>query len=68
MSSIQLLKEPTPRQRAVIALRYYSDLPDDQIAALMHCSRQAVRNLTHAGLKRLRSILEQSPTAKTEIR
>lgn len=47
-----------PRQRAVVALRYYSDLPDDEIAQTLGCSRQAVRNAAHAGLKSLRGVLD----------
>jgi RNA polymerase sigma-70 factor (sigma-E family) len=35
-----------PRQRAVIALRYYEDLDDDRIGQILGCSRATVR--THA--------------------
>ncbi|MFG2045634.1 sigma factor-like helix-turn-helix DNA-binding protein [Dactylosporangium sp. NPDC048998] len=35
-----------PRQRAVIALRYYEDLDDTRISEILGCSRASVR--THA--------------------
>lgn len=35
-----------PRQRAVIALRYYEDLDDERISEILGCSRASVR--THA--------------------
>jgi RNA polymerase sigma-70 factor (sigma-E family) len=43
-----------PRQRAVMVLRYYADLPDAEIADTLGCTQQAVRNAAHAAMKRLR--------------
>jgi RNA polymerase sigma-70 factor (sigma-E family) len=43
----------SPKQRAVIVLRYYADLPDDAIAEWLGCSRNTVR--VHA-LRALRSL------------
>jgi RNA polymerase sigma-70 factor (sigma-E family) len=45
----------TPRQRAVIVLRYYSDLPEAEIAEILSCSVGTVRSQTHRTLARLRT-------------
>lgn len=46
------------RQRAVLVLRYYEDLPDGEIATLLGCSPATVRVHVHRGLARLRQQLE----------
>lgn len=48
----------TPRRRAAIVLRYYADLPDDEIAAVLRCRRATVRSLIHRGLAQLRETIE----------
>jgi RNA polymerase sigma-70 factor (sigma-E family) len=50
----QEVRQLPPRQRVVIGLRYFADLPDSQIAAALGCSESTVR--VHAGraLARLR--------------
>ncbi|WP_066371731.1 SigE family RNA polymerase sigma factor [Herbidospora mongoliensis] len=45
----------TRRQRAMLVLRYYEDLPEDEIARLMGCSIGTVRSTTHRSLAKLRS-------------
>jgi RNA polymerase sigma-70 factor (sigma-E family) len=50
----RLLGTLPPRQRAVLVLRYYEDLPDDEIAAVLGCRRATVRSLAHRGLAGLR--------------
>jgi RNA polymerase sigma-70 factor (sigma-E family) len=42
------------RQRAALVLRYYQDLPDSEIATLLHCRPATVRSLVARGLERLR--------------
>ncbi|HEY3631493.1 MAG TPA: SigE family RNA polymerase sigma factor [Jatrophihabitantaceae bacterium] len=42
------------RQRAVLALRFYEDLPDTEIARLMHCSTATVRSYVSRALAKLR--------------
>jgi len=42
------------RQQAVLALRYFSDLEDVEIAATLGISRATVRTRAHRGLDRLR--------------
>ncbi|NAS26658.1 SigE family RNA polymerase sigma factor [Herbidospora sp. NEAU-GS84] len=45
----------TRRQRAMLVLRYYEDLPEEEIARLMGCSIGTVRSTTHRSLAKLRS-------------
>jgi len=46
------------RQRTVIVLRYYEDLPDASIAELMGCTSGTVRSQAARGLAALRPLLE----------
>jgi len=43
-----------PRQRAVIVLRYYEDLSEEQIAETLGCSRGTVKSQAAAALSNLR--------------
>jgi RNA polymerase sigma-70 factor (sigma-E family) len=43
-----------PRQRAALVLRYYEDLSDAEIAAILDCAPGTVRSLTARGLAALR--------------
>ncbi|USQ80695.1 SigE family RNA polymerase sigma factor [Ornithinimicrobium faecis] len=52
-----LLRQLPDRQRAVMALRFYEDLPDAQIAQALDCSEQAVRSAAHNAMKTLRRLL-----------
>lgn len=66
------LKALGPRQRAAIVLRYFEDLPEAQVAALMGCSVGTVRSQTHRALARLRALvpdfaaLSAEPTRRPE--
>ena len=46
------------RQRAAIVLRYYSDLPDADIARALRCRPGTVRSLIHRALADLRGRIE----------
>ncbi len=55
-----------PKQRAVIALRFYEDLSDHQIAALLGCSAGTVRSHLSRALASLRGALSASPITTGE--
>ena len=42
------------RQRAVIVLRFYEDLPETEIAELLGCAKGTVASSLHRALARLR--------------
>lgn len=46
------------RQRATLVLRYYSDLPDAEIAVALGCRPGTVASLVHRGLERLREVVD----------
>ncbi|GAA1393431.1 SigE family RNA polymerase sigma factor [Catellatospora coxensis] len=50
----RVLNELTRKQRAVVVLRYYEDLPEAEVAALMGTSIGTVRSQVHRTLTRLR--------------
>ena len=45
------------RQRTALVLRYYADLPVDEVAALMGCAPGTVKALTSQALHRLRALV-----------
>jgi RNA polymerase sigma-70 factor (sigma-E family) len=45
------------RQRTAIVLRYYEDLPEEEVAIAMRCSVAAARSLISRGMDTLRSIV-----------
>ncbi|MET8826001.1 SigE family RNA polymerase sigma factor [Streptomyces sp. NPDC004610] len=45
----------TPRQRTVLVLRYFEDLPEAEVARILGCSVGTVRSTTHRSLERLRA-------------
>jgi len=53
----RLVVDLSPRQRATIVLRYYEDLDDDAIAAILDCSPATVRTHAMRALATLRSRL-----------
>jgi RNA polymerase sigma factor (sigma-70 family) len=46
-----------PRQRAVIVLRYFLDLPEAEVAAALKCSLGTVKSTASRGLARLERAL-----------
>lgn len=48
----------SPRRRTALVLRYYADLPIDEIADLMNARPGTVRSLIHRGHESLREVLE----------
>lgn len=49
-----VLRTLPERQRAAVVLRYYEDLPDREIAALLGCREATVRTSIHRALAALR--------------
>ncbi|MEO3752597.1 SigE family RNA polymerase sigma factor [Streptomyces sp. B6B3] len=56
------VKSLPPRQRAVIVLRYYEDLSEQEIADVLDCSRGNVKSTAHHALKALRAALYSERT------
>ena len=51
-----IMKLPA-KYRAALILRFYEDLPDEQIAAALGVTRATVRSLVHRGVDKLRAAL-----------
>jgi len=49
------------KQRAVLVLRYWEDVPDAEIAAALNCSAVIVRSQASRGLARLRALSGEVP-------
>jgi RNA polymerase sigma factor (sigma-70 family) len=49
-----------PRMRAVLVLRYFEDLPEADIAAVLGCSTGTVKSQASRGLDRLRSQYQEA--------
>lgn len=47
------------RQRVAIVLRFYADLPHDQIADVLGCRPATVRTSVHRGLRSLRRVIDR---------
>ncbi|MFI6325427.1 SigE family RNA polymerase sigma factor [Nonomuraea sp. NPDC050556] len=52
------LAKLTPRQRTVLVLRYFEDLPEQEVARELGCSVGTVRSTAHRSLARLREIAD----------
>jgi RNA polymerase sigma factor (sigma-70 family) len=50
----EAIRELPPRQRAAIVLRFYADLPTDEVAEIMRCKPGTVWALTNQALASLR--------------
>lgn len=59
----QALARLTPRQRAVLVLRYFEDLPEADVARLLGCSVGTVRSTTHRSLAKLRRLCPELLTS-----
>jgi RNA polymerase sigma-70 factor (sigma-E family) len=58
-SVLQALRQLPARQREVLVLRFYLDLPEPQIAAAMGIGPSTVRSTAHRALRALGHILEE---------
>lgn len=57
---VQALGALSARQRAVLVLRYFVDLPETEVATILDCSPGTVKSSASRGLERLRQIFELS--------
>jgi RNA polymerase sigma-70 factor (sigma-E family) len=57
---IRLIRALPPRQRIVIALRYFEDMADGDIAVLMGCSAATVRSHAARALAALRASVRET--------
>jgi RNA polymerase sigma-70 factor (sigma-E family) len=55
---VQALGGLPGRQRAVLVLRYFADLPEAEVASILDCSLGTVKSSTSRGLERLRRTLD----------
>jgi len=58
---IRAIDELPRRQRETVVLRYYLDLPDDEIATLMGISPSTVRSTVHRALESVGRRLKEGP-------
>jgi RNA polymerase sigma-70 factor (sigma-E family) len=63
---LRVLAALPARQRAVLVLRYWEDLPDAEIAASLGCAEGTVRSLASRGLSRMRQITEAALARRQE--
>lgn len=57
---LEVLASLPARQRTVIVLRYWEDLPEAQVAAILGCPAGTVKSLAARGLARLRLAISAS--------
>jgi RNA polymerase sigma-70 factor (sigma-E family) len=62
---LQALGGLSPRQRAVLVLRYFADLPADEVATILECPPGTVKSSTSRGLERLREALDPAAPLST---
>jgi RNA polymerase sigma-70 factor (sigma-E family) len=58
---LRALAAVPPKQRAVLVLRFWEDLPDAAIATILNCSLATVRSQASRGLDRLRQVAGADP-------
>jgi RNA polymerase sigma-70 factor (sigma-E family) len=64
---VSLLAELPERQRAVVVLRYWEDLPAEEVAELLGCSVGTVKSQASRALAKLREHPELEPFAPTGL-
>ena len=66
LSLQQALRALPPGKRAVLALRYFEDLSETQVASILGCSVGTVRSQTSKAITQLRSVLASAGLSSTE--
>ena len=67
LSLQQALRALPPGKRAVLALRYFEDLPETQVASILGCSVGTVRSQTYKALTQLKAALASAWLTSTEV-
>lgn len=62
------LADLTPKQRAVVVLRYYDDLPEREVAEVLGVSTGTVKSQAHAALRRLREAAPELADLQGDLR
>jgi RNA polymerase sigma-70 factor (sigma-E family) len=65
---LRALERLPPRQRAVLVLRYWEDLPISEVALALDCSDGTVKSQAARGLANLRDLLPEATIAATRGR
>jgi RNA polymerase sigma-70 factor (sigma-E family) len=65
---IDALATLPPRQRVVLVLRYFEDLPEAQVAAVLGCSVGTVKSSASRGLNRLHELMTPPQPIKEQAR
>jgi RNA polymerase sigma-70 factor (sigma-E family) len=63
---LQVIRALPARQRIVIALRYFEDMADGDIAAVLGCSEGTVRSQASRALAKLREVAALQPVLEEE--
>jgi RNA polymerase sigma-70 factor (sigma-E family) len=63
---VQALGGLPSRQRAVLVLRYFADLPEAEVASILDCSLGTVKSSASRGLERLRQNLDPTPALSAD--
>jgi RNA polymerase sigma-70 factor (sigma-E family) len=62
------MRKLAPRQRAVLALRYFCDLSERETAAILNCSVGTVKSQSSKALRRLQQALSVDDSADAGVR
>ena len=61
------LRQLTPKQRAVLVLRFYEDLTELQVSHVLGCSVGTVKSQTHRALERMRAVAPELSDLLVEV-